>query len=362
MHTTIRRRSLGWFMILVVLNSLALNARAQQALLPFQGQLTDQTGVSLSPTAPLTLIFRLYENPVGGAVVWEEAHPNIDVIAGRFTALLGSRNPFPNPKQFSKTVYLGITLDDGDPSTADVEMRPRQAIVPLIYALNSGNVEKLAGQDWSSLLVGGSIDPSTAKIRADKVDLDALLKRVANLERNSVPVGTILAYGGPVDDARLDSGMWKVCNGEALSRDEFRTLFEVIKTSWGMGDGSTTFNLPDLLGRFLRGIDARATPLNSDVPKSVGSKQGDSTRMPNARFQTDFKGPHSHTYSRHSGTLIPIYNGVPLNHSHSNHDIAGNDFRDLTTGLDGGHLHGLTGGDVETRPVSAPVIWIIRVK
>jgi microcystin-dependent protein len=43
------------------------------------------------------------------------------------------------------------------------------------------------------------------------------------------------------------------CNGAAISRTTYATLFAVLGTTWGAGDGSTTFNLPDLRGEFIKG-------------------------------------------------------------------------------------------------------------
>jgi len=60
----------------------------------------------------------------------------------------------------------------------------------------------------------------------------------------STPVGTILAYGG----ATIPSG-WLDCDGSAISRSTYAALFTALGTTWGAGDGSTTFNLPDLRGR-----------------------------------------------------------------------------------------------------------------
>lgn len=48
---------------------------------------------------------------------------------------------------------------------------------------------------------------------------------------------------------------WLVCDGSAISRTTYANLFTAISTTWGVGDGSTTFNLPDLRGEFLRGFD-----------------------------------------------------------------------------------------------------------
>ena len=47
-----------------------------------------------------------------------------------------------------------------------------------------------------------------------------------------------------------------LCDGSAVSRDTYSDLFDVIGTTWGEGDGETTFNLPDLRGKWLMGADA----------------------------------------------------------------------------------------------------------
>lgn len=48
---------------------------------------------------------------------------------------------------------------------------------------------------------------------------------------------------------------WLLCNGAAISRDDYADLFAVIGTTYGNGDGSTTFNLPDMVGRVVVGRD-----------------------------------------------------------------------------------------------------------
>ena len=65
---------------------------------------------------------------------------------------------------------------------------------------------------------------------------------------DSTPVGVILPFGGTT----APSG-YLMCTGQAVSRTTYAALFAVIGTSFGSGDGSTTFNVPDLRGEFLRG-------------------------------------------------------------------------------------------------------------
>src|SRR5690348_16608259 len=64
----------------------------------------------------------------------------------------------------------------------------------------------------------------------------------------TVQTGTLLAFS----TATLPSG-YLLCDGAAVSRTTFTTLFAIIGTTWGSGDGSTTFNVPDLRNRFLYG-------------------------------------------------------------------------------------------------------------
>ena len=49
-------------------------------------------------------------------------------------------------------------------------------------------------------------------------------------------------------------GSWILCNGQAISRTTYSKLFGIIGTNFGAGDGSTTFNVPDYRGKFLRGL------------------------------------------------------------------------------------------------------------
>ena len=89
------------------------------------------------------------------------------------------------------------------------------------------------------------------------------------------PVGTIQAYGGA--SSAIPQG-WLYCNGAAVSRTTYAELFAVIGTSFGTGDGSTTFNIPDLRGEFLRGAGNNSHSGQGDGG-TVGQHQ-DATEIP----------------------------------------------------------------------------------
>lgn len=80
------------------------------------------------------------------------------------------------------------------------------------------------------------------------------------------PIGAIQAFGGSV----APSG-WLLCQGQAISRTIYADLFAVIGTNFGVGDGSTTFNLPDLEGKVTAGYKSNETEFNA-IGKTGGEK------------------------------------------------------------------------------------------
>ncbi len=124
-----------------------------------------------------------------------------------------------------------------------------------------------------------------------KSTLRKLEAAIEALKLNAVPVGTVCAFA-----MRETPDGWLICDGRELPRSrEFRALFEAIGTTFGAGDGTTTFNLPNLLGMFLRGWDSWG---NIDPQRDFGSEQGDA-------FQAHGHEsiPHTHEVScNESGT------------------------------------------------------------
>ena len=80
----------------------------------------------------------------------------------------------------------------------------------------------------------------------------------ASAEQYIGPIGMIVAWGG----SSMPSDSWRVCNGQAISRTDFSILYQRYGTAWGAGDGSTTFNLPNLQDRIPMGAGATASLAN----------------------------------------------------------------------------------------------------
>lgn len=97
-----------------------------------------------------------------------------------------------------------------------------------------------------------------------------LLSAIQQLVSASVPAGFPFFFAG----ASVPPG-WLVSDGAAVSRVAYAKLFAAIGTTYGAGDGSTTFNLPDLRSEFLRGLDAGR---GVDAGRVLGSMQGDAIR------------------------------------------------------------------------------------
>lgn len=109
------------------------------------------------------------------------------------------------------------------------------------------------------------------------------------------PVGVINPYGG----ATAPDG-WLLCHGQALSRTEYADLFAVIGTNFGSGDGSTTFNLPDMREATTKGAGTTSKAVEAHNAINVGDFVDDRTQS------------HTHTVNVADGFSYAQI-GQPLN-------------------------------------------------
>lgn len=91
-------------------------------------------------------------------------------------------------------------------------------------------------------------------------------------------LASIGAHVGDLKPTALGGGFptgWLLCDGSAISRTTFATLFAAIGTTFGAGNGTTTFNVPDLRGRVPVGVDGAAGRLSAN--DALGQSGGEET-------------------------------------------------------------------------------------
>lgn len=118
-----------------------------------------------------------------------------------------------------------------------------------------------------------------------------------------LPIGWMSEYPSSTVPAKF-----LLCDGQAVSRSTYAALFDVIGTVFGSGDGSTTFNVPDMRARSPMGVDGSLIP-------ALGSEQGAAavslsiSNLPT--HDHDYADPgHSHRVPKQSGTVNAAVNTV----------------------------------------------------
>lgn len=150
--------------------------------------------------------------------------------------------------------------------------------------------------------------------------------------------GTIISFAG----STVPIGYY-LCNGDAISRSAYSSLFAAIGTTWGSGNGTTTFNVPSLSGYFLRG--SGTSSIDPDSPRAVGSAQ---TEMFLSHTHTD--SGHTHTYDR------PNTSSQATGGSGSNYFNGG--FASTASGTGVANIQAAGGN--ETRPDNVAVLYCIK--
>jgi hypothetical protein len=244
----------------------------------------------------------------------------------------GSYNPI-SVETDRGIVYGGPTIDDPG-GLVIVPWRSGASGLRLDAAGNVGIGLRTPGQRLS---VAGTVESTTGGFKFPDGTVQATTAY-------SPPIGTVVAFAGPA----APTG-YLLCDGAAVSRSTYKDLFAVLGTTWGIGNGSTTFNLPDLRGRFLRGVDGGA---GRDPGRGLGSAQDCATGAPRSGQFAVTAGSHQHQ--------LPTYNGV----SGGGHEIGnGNWGQDWVpaewTQNDGSHSHTVSGWDAESRPINVAVQFII---
>lgn len=280
----------------------------------------------------------------------------------------------------------------------------------LILNSSTGVVKFINSADLVNLLGGGTelgSDDQTLTLSGDSLSISG--GNSIDLGRFATPAGAIFAFPTAAPPAG-----YLVCDGQEVSRTIYAGLFSILSTTYGDGDGSTTFNLPNYSGQFLRGWDGgqgadpdaatrtdRGDGAAGDV---VGSRQGNQVlahchAVNPPSTTTTAAGAHTHSVDppstntssagnhRHAWTYIEgnnnsgdqtgwfdsapgtdnqgtktTYTNYAGAHSHAVNIAAFN------SGSAGNHTHILdiatfdsaSFGGSETRPTNVSVLWCVK--
>lgn len=184
----------------------------------------------------------------------------------------------------------------------------------------------------------------------------------------AVPTGSVHMMASTV----APSGYLK-CNGAAISRTTYAALFAIVGTAHGNGDGSSTFNVPDLRGEFVRGWDDGR---GIDSGRNFGTAQSDQNEQHNHSASTTV-GSHTHSYAfaqgsgggvgnnfGGSGITSVTQSGGRLAELEQSGGNDGQDLRGYTAETDGTQPSGSTtianqGGN-EARPRNIAMMYVIK--
>lgn len=142
------------------------------------------------------------------------------------------------------------------------------------------------------------------------------------LIRNNTPSGVINMWA----TASAPTG-WLLCDGTAVSRTTYAGLFAVLGTTYGAGNGTSTFNLPNFKGRVPVGLDS--TQVEFDALGEVGGAKTHTLVTAEMPSHTHTQDSHNHTQDSHNHTQNS-HNHTQDAHDHLNYYM---------TGTGGSHSH-----------------------
>lgn len=184
-----------------------------------------------------------------------------------------------------------------------------------------------------SVLKNPSIDDNSLKIASTawtNTKISNVISAVNQIQSEIkivLPVGSVIAFA-----ANSNPEGYLICNGAAVSRTIYANLYAKIGDTYGAGDGLTTFNLPNLIDRFIQGASTAGTTVEAGLPNIIGDT-GSLNWSDNDSNALDYdtwlnrSGPYERQLFATNGEhIVPIYTqepglrrvGVNFNASRSN--------------------------------------------
>lgn len=166
---------------------------------------------------------------------------------------------------------------------------------------------------------------------------------------DSAPIGAIIAYGGSTAP-----GGWLLCEGQAVSRTTYSELFAAIGTSYGSGNGSTTFNVPDLRGRVTMGVGT----LNSNT-YTLGEQKD--AGLPNITGKVSPAHSSGVCWYNVAGASGAFYTSDSVTNC-GNPSLASNFTGDHNLNIDASRSSSVYGNSTTVQPPATVTNYIIKAK
>jgi microcystin-dependent protein len=194
------------------------------------------------------------------------------------------------------------------------------------------------------------------------------MKTSSSTSANSgLAIGSVICYGGDLSVAgnveKLKKAGWLLCDGTSYKRSDYPDLFAAIGTA--NGGNATSFNVPDLRDRFIRGRNGIAVNRDPDANSriaaasggasgnQVGSLQTTATALPTTKAITvSSAGDHTHTVSHLNSDMHMAWSGNTYTMARWNAPADADPA--------GAHNHTLSGFDSETMPINIAIYFIIK--
>jgi microcystin-dependent protein len=276
----------------------------------------DSTGFQIKQTSDPTKIAIFDVSPIATGTTRTFSLPNVNDTLVTLTATQNLTN-----KTLTNGTITGNTSDTATTTksgTFDARTGNSFFTDTLLSISKTGDTTRIL--QFSA----ANISPSTTRILSAPNQSGTIVVQETNglvsPDFGGMPIASIIASADPAGP----TGGYLLCNAQAVSRTTYANLFARVSTTYGAGNGTTTFNVPDCRGRTIFGVDAGTGRISSVLSNALGAVGGDQLLQSHGHGVND--GGHAHGTSDPGhihgitsvGGIVGTGGGAPVAASTSN--------------------------------------------